>query len=367
MPFVVGWIISCIANPLVHFLESKLKIKRKAGTVVVSALVIGAVIGAGYLIISILIRQLQGYMASIPEMWDSIQSDLSHARDAINRLFLNISPQWEATLDAAGNMITEFMKELPSKIESDSFEGVGSLVGSIASVIISVIMCMLSAYFFIAERDYVYRWMKKLMPSSIYERYGVIYKSLIQAVGGYFKAQLKIEVWIYLLMLIGLLILRVDYAILIAFAIAALDFFPVFGTGAVFWPWAILKVLSGDYVRAVGFVIIWGVGQLVRQLIQPKIMGDSIGMAPIPTLILLYVGYKVSGVVGMIFAVPIGIIVVNMNSAGLFDTPKNSIKILLANLNRYRSLDESDLQILRSSKAENAAGGETPQQEENIR
>ena len=108
-----------------------------------------------------------------------------------------------------------------------------------------------------------------------------------------------------------------------------------------------LKLLSGDYFLAVGFLIIWGVGQLVRQLIQPKIMGDSIGMPPIPTLFLLYAGYRIAGVVGMILAVPIGIIIVNMNEAGLFDTPKLSFKILIANLNQYRKLDEIDLMILK--------------------
>ena len=98
--------------------------------------------------------------------------------------------------------------------------------------------------------------------------------------------------------------------------------------------------------------MIWGVSQLVRQLIQPKFVSDSIGMPPIPTLFLLFIGYKVAGVIGMILAVPIGIIIVNMYEAGLFDTPKLSLKILLINLNRYRKLDEVDLMILKKDKTE---------------
>ena len=84
----------------------------------------------------------------------------------------------------------------------------------------------------------------------------------------------------------------------------------------------------------------------MRQLIQPKIVGDSIGMPPIPTLFLLYIGYKLGGVIGMIVAVPLGIILVNMDREGVFDTVKNSLKILVAGINNFRRLEDADLGIV---------------------
>lgn len=349
MPFVIGWIISCIANPLVQFLESKIKMKRKAGTVVVIILVIGTIVGVGYLLVFILTRQMRGFISSLPEMWEGLERDISSVRNLIDGVFRNMSPKWGETLQAAGNVIGEALQGISANTETVASV---SVIGSIANGVISVIMCMLSSYFFIAERDYVFKLARRVIPSSMYKRYGVVYKSLRHAVGGYFKAQFRIEIWIYLLIFLGLTLLQVDYAFLIAFVIAALDFLPFFGTSIVFVPWAILKVISGDYFRAIAFIVIWGVSQLVRQLIQPKFVSDSIGMPPIPTLFLLFIGYKVAGVVGMILAVPIGIILVNMYEAGLFDTPKLSLKILLINLNRYRKLDEIDLMILRKDKTE---------------
>jgi predicted PurR-regulated permease PerM len=129
---------------------------------------------------------------------------------------------------------------------------------------------------------------------------------------------------------------------------AFLDFLPFFGTGIVLIPWSIITLIGGNYLRALGFLIIWGVGQLFRQFIQPKIMGESIGMEPIPTLFLLFTGYRVAGVVGMLIAVPLGIIIVNMNEAGFFDTPKYSFKILLKNLNNFRRLNDEDMEQLES-------------------
>ena len=153
-------------------------------------------------------------------------------------------------------------------------------------------MCLLSAYLFVADREYVPRLLSKVLPQAILDRFRLIKNGLRRAVGGYFKAQLKIELWMYVLLVVGFLILQVRYAFLIAVGVAFLDFLPFFGTGTVLLPWAAVKFFSGEYTMVIGLLIIWGVGQLARQLIQPKIVGDSVGLAPIPTLFLLFAGYK---------------------------------------------------------------------------
>lgn len=343
MPFVIGWIISCIANPPVAFLERKLKIRRKAGTVVVIICVIAAVTGIIYGVGVVLFRQILGFVSEVPTMWAAVQQDFDNLGRLIAR-YVDISmPKFTDAISDIGVAISEWIKNLTNNLDFSAFEGMGSMVGSIASVIISIIMCMLSAYFFIADREWVNNALDKYMPRSIAHKFDVFVSSIKQAVGGYFKAQLRIEVWMYLLLVIGFTVLKVKYTILIALLVAFLDILPFFGTGIVLVPWAIVSVIGGNYLRALGFLVIWGVGQLFRQLIQPKIMGDSIGMEPIPTLFLLFIGYKIAGVGGMLLAVPIGIIVVNMNEAGFFDTPKYSLKLLIKNINSFRRLDEEEL------------------------
>ena len=203
---------------------------------------------------------------------------------------------------------------------------------------------------FVADKEYVPNLLRKVLPLSITERWSLIKRGLYRAVGGYFKAQFKIEVWMYLLLATGFWILRVRYAFLIAIGVALLDLLPFFGTGTILLPWAAIKFLSGDYMMVIGLLIIWGVGQLARQVIQPKIVGDSVGLAPIPTLILLFVGYKAAGVIGMIIAVPIGIIILNMYEEGVFDTFLDSLKILYASLSNFRHLTQEDMEAVRIYK-----------------
>ena len=325
MPFVIGWIISCIANPPVAFLERKLKIRRKAGTVVVIVCVIAAVTGIIYGVGVVLFRQISGFISEIPTMWAAVQEDFDNLGKVIGRYVDVTNPSLMDTISSIGVSISDGIKNLTNNLDFSAFEGMGSMVGSIASVIISIIMCMLSAYFFIADREWVSNALEKYMPKSISHKFDVFVNSIKQAVGGYLKAQLRIEVWMYLLLVIGFTLLNVKYAILIALLVAFLDILPFFGTGIVLVPWAVVSVVGGNYIKALGFLVMWGVGQLFRQLIQPKIMGDSIGMEPIPTLFLLFIGYKIAGVGGMLLAVPIGMIVVNMNEAGFFDMLRDSV------------------------------------------
>ncbi|MDE7405041.1 MAG: AI-2E family transporter, partial [Lachnospiraceae bacterium] len=240
-------------------------------------------------------------------------------------------------------------------LSAPTIEALGRFAQNLPSILIGIIMSVLSAYFFVAEKDYLPELIGKVLPEPIIERANMIKRGLKRAIGGYFKAQIKIELWMYLLLGIGFTILKVRYAFLIAIGVAFLDFLPFFGTGTVLVPWAVVKFLSADYKMVIGLLIIWGVGQLARLLIQPKIVGESIGLSPIPTLFLLFIGFKIGGVVGMIIAVPIGIIVLTMYEEGVFDTTLNSLKILYASLSNFRHLKEEDMVAIHIYREEEKA------------
>ncbi len=163
-----------------------------------------------------------------------------------------------------------------------------------------------------------------------------------QIMGGYFKAQMKIMIVVAAIIFIGLLILRVDYLLLLTLVIAVLDFLPVFGSGTILLPWALFEILTGDYHLAVGLLLLYGITQLVRQLIQPKLVGDSIGLNPFLTLFFLFVGFRIRGVLGMILGIPIGMIVIAMYEMGAFDNWIRYVKIIVRDINNFRRLDAEE-------------------------
>ena len=342
-PFVAGWIIALIAGPMVRFFEEKVKIKRKVGSAFVIIVVIALVVLLIYGLGAQLVNQVVGLIGALPDMWAGMESDFSNIGRSLSVILERLPEDMQMKLNDFTATIGGYLGDFFGKIGTPTIAAAGNFAKQLPAIFIGLIMALLSSYFFVAEREQINEWFRKHAPASIQEQYRIIRSSLVKSVGGYFKAQLKIEVWMYVLLLIGLGVLRVDYYALIALVIAFMDFLPFLGTGTVLIPWAVIRILTADYKVAIGLLIIWGGGQLARQLIQPKIVGDSMGVAPLPTLFLLYIGYKVGSVVGMIVAVPLGILVYSMYQEGAFETTKNSVMILVAGINKFRRLGKEDL------------------------
>lgn len=344
MPFVIAVIIALIASPLVRFLERKIKIRRKAGTAVVIILTIAIVVFVMYLLISLLITEISGFTVSIPKIWNTISDTMRSANDNWAVYLTNLPEGFGKWLDTTADGISESLSVWVSAFGEKTADFAGNLVKNLPLTIVGIIMCILASYLFVAERDYLNSLAGKLVNPFIKKRWDVIRGTLKTAVGGYFKAQFKIMGFVYVVLFVGLLILRIRYAFLIALLIAFLDFLPFFGTGAVMWPWALIAAMQKNYKLAIGMMIVWALSQLVRQLIQPKFVGDSVGMKPIPTLILLYLGFRFGGALGLIIAVPIGMIVVNLYKAGLFSNLVYSTRIMIKDLMKFRRFTPEELE-----------------------
>lgn len=345
MPFVVAWIIALLASPMVKFLEEKLKIKRKAGTACVIIAVIAVIVLIGYGVTAFLIDQIQGLMRDLPDIWDSLQVQIDEVSRSLSKFFVSLPADVQESWAYFFDNVESFLGEWVASLGSPSMSWLGNVAKQLPNLFVAIIMCLVAAFAFTAERANMRNFMQDYMPETMKKYWDMIRVSLSSAVGGYLKAQFKIEFWIYLIVTAGLLILRISYAPVLAIFIAILDFLPVFGTGTILWPWIVFEVFGRNYRLAVGLAVIWGVSQIVRQVIQPKIMGDSMGMHTLPTVFLLYIGYRVSGIFGMIVAVPIGIIFLNMYQAGVFDTIVNSFRILGAGLSRFRHLTKEDIRL----------------------
>lgn len=339
MPFIIGWIISLIASPFVRFLEEKLKIKRKAVSAFVIIAVLAVVVLLVYGVGAKLVNETIGFINELPNLWQNVENEFNRVGSNLDGIYRRLPADIQHRLINIGNGLGNYFSDFAGNIGTPTFAAVGNFVNQLPDIFMAIIMTLLSSYFFVADKTYLSEFMNKHMPSSIYNRFGLIRRSFKNAIGGYFKAQFKIEIWVYFILFIGLLILGIDYAFLIAFGIAFMDFLPVFGAGTIMIPWAVIEILGGEYKRAVGLLIIWCIGQIVRQIIQPKIMGDSIGFHPIPTIFMLYIGYRAAGVIGLILALPIGIIIINLYEEGVFDTTKESIKILIEGFNSFRNID----------------------------
>lgn len=351
MPFVVAWIIACIATPIVKLVEKHLKLKRKASMVFVVVAIIGGVVAVLYGVGSQIIKVIASFVADLPQLWENVRAEAQGIFQILFELLEKLPGDGTAALEEVISNSGDYVAEAISNLSMPTISAVGSLASMLPDIIIYTIMCLLATFFFVVERENIHQKFRTYVPKSILNVWDLIKRCFVESIGGYFKAQFKIEIWIYLLILLGLFILEVNYAPIIALGIAILDLLPVFGTGAVLWPWAVINLVNGHYLASAGMMAIWGISQLVRQFIQPKFVGDTLGVHPIPTLFLLFAGYKVSGVFGMIIAVPLGILVSTLYREGVFKTTEQSLILLTGRIRGFRHYDDAELKEIENYKA----------------
>ncbi len=332
MPFVIGWLLSMLANPLVRFLERKLCLVRKHSSMVIVAGALALVIGFLYLTVSNGARLLWSFTKDLPGLYAGIEVEVQESLRRLEDLFAYAPAALRDALKKAcadlGNNLTAMVGKMAGSIAPPTVEAAGAVAKVIPSFMVYSVVVVLSAYFFIADRDSILLFVTEHMPlwAKKYSKY--IKGEFRRLVGCYFVVQFKIMSVVWLILTIGFFILKVQYSLLWGFLIAFLDFLPVFGAGTALIPWGIVKILGGEYMFAAGLLLIYVFTQVIRQLLQPKLMGDSMGLSPLSTLFLLYLGFKIRGITGMIIAVPCGMFFVSLYHYGAFKNMTDSVKEL---------------------------------------
>lgn len=336
MPFVIGWFLAYVASPLVNWLEKRVRIVKKLGSALIIILVLAGVGLLCYFLGSKLWQEIRALIENMPGLYRDLESGFYTVGENLEGIFEMLPEGVQEGWQTMISNLDQTMGNLIGRISEPTMAAAGNFAKRIPSIFIGTIVTFISSYFFIAEREEVIIWAKKVAPDPLVERMSMVMDNLKYAVGGYFKAQFKIMIVVCLILIVGFVILDVHFYFLLAILIALLDFLPFFGTGTALIPWGLYKLMVGDYKMVIGLVILYGVTQLVRQLIQPKLVGDSMGLKPLLTLVFLYAGYKIGGVIAMIFAVPIGMIVMNLYKAGAFDYILDDVKILMEGLLKLR-------------------------------
>lgn len=337
LPFVIALIVSAIANPLVNFLEKKVKILRKHSSAIIIIMVLAILFALIYFLVWSIIQGIQSLFGEMDNIIATFLSFLDEFRLALSNLSIGLPDKLhEVILSLDKNIESVLTGFAASLMERINLSAAGSYLNSALNVLILIIISILATYFVMIDRNKLALAVSRTVPTSIQRYYRVVMDNLKTAVGGYLKTQLKLMLVIFLALLLGFKLLKVEYALLLASITAVLDFLPVFGTGTIIGPWAILKIISGDYLYAVFLIIIYLVCLLLKQLLQPKIMGDSVGLSPLYALFCMFVGYRFSGILGMIIGIPIGMVLLSFYRAGFFDRILRGFRIIIHDINEFR-------------------------------
>ncbi|MDR2168159.1 MAG: sporulation integral membrane protein YtvI [Clostridiales bacterium] len=292
-PFVAGFIISLILNPLVGLIERKWRIHRGIAAAVLILLVIGAIFAVGGWLVGRLLEQMTALVQDIPQYIGGAQEAVTGFREGLQRNFglTGIRIDFDALFAGLLTFITGLLQGF--------IEG-GNILTAIPGAIFKIILTIISAFFFIKDKELIKRNIYGLFPKKMQRRAGRVRESLLVALAGYVKGQLIIMTFVATICIIGLTIIGSKYSLLIGMGIALFDIIPVLGSGGILIPWAIYSFVSGNTGFGVGLLVIWGICFLTRQFLEPKIVGKRIGIHPIVLLISIYLGITIIGPIGIL-------------------------------------------------------------------
>lgn len=328
LPFVIGLVIALAAAPLVRFLERRVKLMRRFTSMAIIVGALALIVLLLWLILSNLIREGYRFLQDAPALLDSMGEELRHTIMKLQQILKVLPDDVHQSIFSGMDNLGKVISDSISSMSAPAMEVVSSVARSIPDILVDTVVILMSAYFFLADYDKLLEKAKKIMPDMFVRAMAFLKKTSGEIVGSYFLAQFRIMFVIAVVLAVGLTIAGVSYSGLVAVLIAVLDFLPIFGTGTVLIPWALIKLLNGSYSAAVFLLVLYGLTQLIRQLIQPKLIGDTMGMNPLLTLLFLYVGYQLGGFTGMILAVPVGMILLEAIRMGAYDSLIDGVSAL---------------------------------------
>lgn len=340
MPLIVAWIVAMIANPIIRFLEKRIKIMRKHGSALVIILVLAALIAAFYGLAVLVASQFSSWVTEFPEVYDSVTQNLQHLFRLLHQKYNIIPADVKLAFDQRENMLDSYIQKaidgLLKMVKSGSLSKVSSLASSLMDFLVYAILTILASYFMTVEKDHFTKLLQEKTPAGVQRIWDKIKKIFIRAIGGYFKAHFQIMIVIFFITVIPFAFMGISYSGLLAVVIAIVDFLPFFGAGTVLVPWAVYRLVTGSYTYAAILFVIYVVVLIVRQALEPKLIGDNIGTSPFETLVFMLVGYRLAGMLGLIVGIPVGMILVECYREGMFDDYIRGIKILARDINEYR-------------------------------
>ena len=296
-PFIIGYFISLIIGKPVDFLHSKLKIWRGVCVMFMLLLSISIILAIGTLLVMRLMHEIRELVPRIPEYTAVITDAIDRAQYRFEG-FLTDTPYIFGV--SINEIISNFGTNIADSLTPFATQGVLNAATSLPNLILVIVFSIISAFFFTKDKQIINSVLANNMPAGIVRSVRNFKQGMSAAAGGYIKAQLILMSLVTAISFLGLTIIGNQYAIFIGLGIGFLDLLPILGAGAVLVPWAIISFINGNVQLGVSLLVLYLVCMLTRQSLEPKIVGEHIGVHPLLTLMSLFVGLTLFGPIGII-------------------------------------------------------------------
>lgn len=304
LPFLLAMVISIIVEPLINLGLKYLKLPK---SLTVTIVLLGVIGGLAFIVIfasSRLIIELLRLTENLPSFAGYWQQIMDWASVFYRDLSGSEVEQIQSVMSNVGSTILQSTSVFLDKMVD--------WVTATPNTIMVLFVTVMATFFWCRDKGLILSVLNSLVPKPMRKNTVSAYEQFSRAVSGYVRAQFTLVSITMILSMIGLWILNIDYAFSIGVIVGLFDILPVLGPAGIYVPWLVVCLILGDYPLAIGLGILLAVVSIVRQLLEPKLIGDSLGLHPLLTLLSVFVGFKLVGIWGMIFGPILMVIIVTL-------------------------------------------------------
>ncbi|WP_026674416.1 sporulation integral membrane protein YtvI [Alkalihalobacterium bogoriense] len=315
VPLLLAFFTALVLTPFVELLLKKAKVKRNIAVMLVFVLFVCFIGLSGYFIVTKavtqgvqLVENLPTYINDINRAWIDFQKNLEDSYE-------DLPPDLVYEINA---QVSSYLTTLRRDIgDRNLIDDITSLVTKIPAYLVQFIVYLIALFLFMLELPRLKVKLYSYFSEKTADRVNFMVSRLMYVISGFIKAQFLVSIVIFAVSLIGLLIIVPELALLMAFIIWIIDFIPIIGSIAILGPWALFHLFTGDIALGSQLLILAGILLVIRRTVEPKVMGQHIGLSPLATLIAMYIGLMLFGVMGFIIGPLIVIAFTSAKEAGI--------------------------------------------------
>ncbi|NLJ64625.1 MAG: sporulation integral membrane protein YtvI [Christensenellaceae bacterium] len=304
LPFIIGYMFALVLiYPSRFFAKifSKIKFGKKLA-VLLSMLLLYGVLG---FLISLLIRQIY---IELEKLVNALPGIVAWVEQTIEQWTLRLHPDnvegmhnmLSGWLDIALETLSGNIKTLLGKAAPAVATGAIGTISGLPGAILFIVVIIMSSYYFVSDNKLIRSYLEKLLPEGIINRYDALTDSVLKAVGQQIRAQVLVSLCITIVLIFGFFILNVDYALLMGTVIGFVDLLPILGAGTILIPWALFNLFAGNIMLGAKLLILYVAVVAIRQVVEPRIVGNKLGLYPLVTMLCMYIAMRIMGFIGLI-------------------------------------------------------------------
>jgi sporulation integral membrane protein YtvI len=317
-PFLISWGIAFAVRPLSEHLHRKIRLSKKVLDFLLITFALLLVFSILFIIGQRIVAEIKGFAEYLAQNPNVINDTLQKVSGFFSRLYDRLD--FFSTSGDTGIDLQSYVLDLSQKISDGIIARVPAFVGkavmTLPKIIIFIIVSVISAFYFSTDLKNINDGILSLLSEKWQKRLKCAKDIIFDTTLKYLRSYFIIMLITFCLLLVGFLFIRVKYFLVLSVVIAIFDILPIVGVGAFLVPWGIFCLAVGDFYRGMGLLVLYAVIMIVRQVIEPKIIGVSLGIHPLLTLFSMYLGLSVLGISGMILGPIIALVAKSLLLAG---------------------------------------------------